>query len=86
MEEDGLEKGLLIPKMNPLLKQQFKLSSQGKASKGDAIGGGSQMIRLIIWLLITNIKFTLMSPGEWKDRSGILERPIRLAVPDWGSG
>ena len=48
MEEDGLEKGLLIPKMNPLLKQQFKLSSQGKASKGDAIGGGSQMIRLII--------------------------------------
>lgn len=51
-----------------------------------SIGGGSQMLGLIIWLLIANIKFILMSPEEWKDRIGILEKPIRLAVLDRGSG
>lgn len=51
-----------------------------------SIGGGSQMLGLIIWLLIANIKLILKSPEEGKDRIGILEKPIRLAVLDRGSG
>lgn len=66
-----------------------QVARQGKPGQGDANWwwiSNAKINNLVSYCPFANIKLILMLPREWKDRSGILESPIRLAVLDRGSG
>lgn len=58
MEGAAMEKGQLFPNMNPLVQWQVRLPDKESPVKGMPTGGGSQMLKLVIWFLIAHLQIS----------------------------